>query len=63
MLDNRILTFLKLCEKMNYTKTAEELHITQPAVTLQTVLLFGEDAEADRKGRTSTSSGIGNGFQ
>lgn len=33
MLDNRILTFLKLCEKMNYTKTAEELHITQPAVT------------------------------
>ena len=33
MLDNRILTFLKLCEKMNYTKTAEALHITQPAVT------------------------------
>lgn len=33
MLDNRILTFLKLCEKMNYTKAAEELHITQPAVT------------------------------
>ena len=33
MLDYRIYTFLTLCEKMNYTKTAEVLHITQPAVT------------------------------
>lgn len=35
MLDNRVETFLALCEKMNYTKTAETLHITQPAVTQQ----------------------------
>ncbi len=33
MLDNRIYTFLKLCETMNYRKTAAELNMTQPAVT------------------------------
>ncbi len=33
MLDYRIYTFLKLCEEMNYRKTAEALNITQPAVT------------------------------
>ena len=33
MLDNRIYTFLKLCETMNYRKTAEILNMTQPAVT------------------------------
>lgn len=33
MLDNRIYTFLKLCETMNYRKTAELLNMTQPAVT------------------------------
>ncbi len=33
MLDYRIHTFLTLCETNNYTKTAELLHITQPAVT------------------------------
>lgn len=33
MLDYRILTFLKLCETMNYRITAEELNMTQPAVT------------------------------
>lgn len=33
MLDNRIYTFLKLCELMNYRKTAEALNMTQPAVT------------------------------
>ena len=33
MLDNRIYTFLKLCETMNYRKCAEELSMTQPAVT------------------------------
>lgn len=35
MLDNRVETFLALCDIMNYTKTAETLHITQPAVTQQ----------------------------
>lgn len=35
MLDYRIDTFLTLCEQMNYRKTAEILHISQPAVTQQ----------------------------
>lgn len=33
MLDFRIKTFLELCRLKNYTKTAQYLHITQPAVT------------------------------
>ena len=33
MIDNRIKTFLTLCRKMNYRQTADELHMTQPAVT------------------------------
>ncbi|HIX30727.1 MAG TPA: LysR family transcriptional regulator [Firmicutes bacterium] len=33
MLDFRMETFLALCRTMNYTRAAEELRITQPAVT------------------------------
>lgn len=33
MLDVRIITFLKLCQILNYRITANELNITQPAVT------------------------------
>lgn len=33
MLDYRLETFLKLCETGNYTRTAEELSMTQPAVS------------------------------
>lgn len=33
MIDNRLNTFLTLCETGNYTKTAEELNMTQPAVS------------------------------
>lgn len=33
MQDFRIDTFLSVCETLNYTKTAELLHITQPAVS------------------------------
>ena len=33
MIDYRIHTFLKLCETMNYRRTAELLNMTQPAVT------------------------------
>lgn len=33
MLDFRLETFLTLCKTRNYTKTAGELHITQPAVS------------------------------
>ena len=35
MLDHRIDTFLLLCKLMNFRKTAEQLGITQPAVTQQ----------------------------
>ena len=35
MLDYRMDTFLTLCACMNYRKTAETLHISQPAVTQQ----------------------------
>ncbi|MDI9460785.1 MAG: LysR family transcriptional regulator [Saccharofermentanales bacterium] len=33
MLDNKLLTFLSLCQTKSFTKTAEQLHITQPAVS------------------------------
>lgn len=33
MLDYRFDTFLTLCETMNYTRAAEKLNLTQPAVT------------------------------
>ena len=33
MLDPRIDTFLTVCQRMSFTAAAEELHITQPAVS------------------------------
>lgn len=33
MLDFRVDTFIELCRTKNYTKTAENLHMTQPAVS------------------------------
>ena len=33
MIDNRINTFLKVCETMNYTAAAKALNLTQPAVS------------------------------
>ena len=33
MLDFRIETFLMVCQYMNYTRAAEALNITQPAVS------------------------------
>lgn len=33
MLDYRIFTFIKVCQTLNFTQAARELHITQPAVT------------------------------
>ena len=42
MLDHRIDTFLTLCDCMNYRRTAEILHISQPAVTQQIHHLEGE---------------------
>ena len=35
MLDSRTETFLAVCREMNFTRAAEKLHITQPAVTQQ----------------------------
>lgn len=35
MIDNKIHTFLKLCKNLNYTKTARELNLTQPAISQQ----------------------------
>ena len=34
MLDYRTITFLTVCEEMNFTKAAQRLHISQPAVSL-----------------------------
>ena len=34
-MDTKLQTFLTLCRLMNYRLTAEELHLTQPAVTKQ----------------------------
>ena len=42
MIDYRMDTFLTLCECLNYRKTAEKLHITQPAVTQQIQFLERE---------------------
>ena len=33
MLDNRLTTFLTVCHYMNFTKAAEQLNLTQPAVS------------------------------
>ena len=33
MIDFRLETFLVLCKTGSYTRAAEQLHITQPAVT------------------------------
>lgn len=33
MLDNRTFTFLTVCKEMNYTRAAEKLNISQPAVS------------------------------
>ncbi len=33
MLDYKVITFLKVCDTLNFTKAAEDLHITQPAVS------------------------------
>ena len=35
VLDFRVKTFLTVCRTLNYTRAAEELSLTQPAVTQQ----------------------------
>ena len=39
MLDSRIYTFLAVCDTLSFTKAAQQLHITQPAVTQQVQFL------------------------
>lgn len=59
MLDFRIDTFLEVCRLMNYTRAAEQLNLTQPAVSQhirwleeqcggQAVPLRKQTAEPDR---------------
>lgn len=36
MLDNRIYTFLAVCQEMNFTRAAKKLHITHTACCLPT---------------------------
>ena len=42
MLDFRLKTFLAVCRHLNYTRAAEEVHVTQPAVTQHIKFLEGE---------------------
>jgi DNA-binding transcriptional LysR family regulator len=42
MLDNRYATFALLCKNKSYTKTAQELFVSQPAVSQQIKSLEGE---------------------
>ena len=42
MVDSKLLTFLKVVEKGSYTLAAQELSLTQPAVSLQMKQLEGE---------------------
>lgn len=45
MLDFKIYTFLNACETLNFSKTAETMHITQPAVSQQIHALEAEFGE------------------
>ena len=42
MQDFRVRTFLTVCRTLNYTRAAEELHITQPAVSQHIAFLERE---------------------
>ena len=39
MLDFRVKTFLTVCETMNFTRAADRLHVTQPAVSQHLTIL------------------------
>ena len=52
MIDFRIDTFLAVCQYMNYTKAAEALSITQPAVTQHIHYL---EASCFDRGRTTAA--------
>ena len=41
-MDKKIETFLTVCRTMNYREAAEQLHLTQPAVTKQIQTLEAE---------------------
>lgn len=65
MIDYRLETFLTLCETGNYTKTAEELNMTQPAVSQQIQFLedyYDVDLIAE-KGKNFSLTKEGEAFQ
>lgn len=53
MLDFRMDTFLAVCRHRNYTRAAEELNITQPAVTQHIQYLQSYSAAMTRCSRCS----------
>ena len=61
MLDWRITTFLDVCETLNYTRTAERLSITQPAVSQHITWLEKQTGARlfERKGRSLTLTQAG----
>ena len=58
MLDYKIYTFLKLCELMNYRKTAEALNMSQPGVTqhIQALESIYECSLFEYNGKTLTKT-------
>jgi len=58
MLDNRIYTFIELCRTMNYRKAAENLNISQPAVTqhIQYLQMFYQCQLFEYNGRVLTKT-------
>ena len=53
VLDFKIYTFLNACETLNFSKTAETMHITQPAVSQQIHALEAEFNKRRQIGRAS----------
>ena len=54
MLDYRVFTFIKVCETLNFTQAAKELHITQPAVTKHFKTQLKQDLQPLNFGATLT---------
>lgn len=64
MLDNRLQTFLTLCETCNYTKTAQKLNMTQPAVSqhIQFLENYYEVVLVEGKGKNFSLTEEGKAF-
>ena len=57
MLDNRTITFLTVCKEMNYTRAAEKLNISQPAVSqhIQYMEDYRQKADPDRRRKAAAA--------